>query len=81
MESSQKRQPFDFKIKELKRYLKKGGMGKHEINATVKLYKQRVYDRVAEVKAKMEKELDEKLNVSETNGMSEPKENEYASNK
>ena len=63
MESS-KRQPFDFKIKELKRYLKAGGMGKHEINETVALYKKRVYDKVAEVKAKMEKELEEKLNAS-----------------
>lgn len=58
------RQPFDFKIKELKRYLEKGGMGNHKINATVKLYKQRVYDKVAEVKAKMEKELEDKINAS-----------------
>lgn len=61
MSSSNVLPPFDFKIKELKRYLKVGGMDKHKINATVKLYKQKVYDRVAEVKAKMEKELEDRL--------------------
>lgn len=65
MDASKKRQPFDFKIKELKRYLKAGGMGKHEMNATVKLYKQRVYDKVAEVKTKMEAEFKEKNDASD----------------
>ena len=63
-EEKRTRQPFDFKIKALKQYLKAGGMDKHKINKTVKLYKERVYAKVAEVKAKMEKELEEKLNAS-----------------
>lgn len=60
-----KRHPFDFKIKELKKYLKAGGMGKHELNKTVVLYKKKVYDKVAEVKAKMEAELKEKLDAAD----------------
>lgn len=51
------RQPFDFKIKALKRQLKAAGMPKKQLNQTVALYKKKVYDRVAEVKEKMEKEI------------------------
>lgn len=62
MESSKeekpvKRQPFDFGIKRLKRQLAEGGMSKSDINKVVKMYKQRLYERVEEVRAKMEKEL------------------------
>lgn len=52
-----KRQPFNFGIKSLKKQLAAGGMSKSDINKTVKLYKERLYTRVAEVRAKMEKEL------------------------
>lgn len=68
MESSQEdkvRQPFDFKIKALKRQLALGGMSKHDINKTVALYKHKVYDKVTEVKAKMEAELEAKLKKRE----------------
>lgn len=51
------RLPFDFKIKELKRHLKTIGMSKKAINKTIKIYKEKVYTRVAEVKERMEKEL------------------------
>lgn len=62
MESSEEpkrvvRQPFDFGIKRLKRELAQGGMSKSDINKAVKMYKFKVYTRVAEVKAKMEKEM------------------------
>lgn len=61
MESSEERPipkqpPFDFKIKALKRYLREQGMPKAELNKTVRLYKERVYTRVEEVKAKIEAE-------------------------
>ena len=59
------RQPYDFGIKALKRQLLQGGMGKHEINKTVALYKQKVEDKIAEVKAKMEAELKEKLDAAD----------------
>lgn len=48
------RQPFDFGIKELKRVLDRMGMPKDEKNKTIKMYKERLYERVEEVKAKME---------------------------
>ena len=65
MDFSQKRQPYDFGIKALKKNLQQGGMGKHDINKTVALYKQKVKDRIAEVKAKMEAEFKEKNDASD----------------
>lgn len=50
-----KRQPFDFGIKELKRVLDRMGLTKAEKNKTIKMYKERLYERVEEVKEKMEK--------------------------
>ena len=61
MEDSQKqeiirkRQPFNFGIKELKRVLDRMDMPKAEKNRTIKMYKERLYARVEEVKEKMEK--------------------------
>lgn len=52
-----KRQPFNFGIKELKRVLDRMGMPKAEKNRTIKLYKERLYTRVDEVRAKMEEKL------------------------
>ena len=49
-----KRQPFDFGIKELKRVLDRMDMPKAERNRTIKMYKERIYTRVEEVKAKMQ---------------------------
>lgn len=48
-----KRQPFDFGIKELKRVLDRMDMPKTEKNRTIKMYKERLYTRVEEVKEKM----------------------------
>lgn len=52
-----KQPPFDFGIKRLKKYLKDAGMPKKQANATIRLYKERLYTRVEEVKAKMEEEF------------------------
>lgn len=52
-----KQPPFDFGIKRLKKYLKDAGMPKKQANETLRLYKERVYTKVEEVKAKMEEEL------------------------
>ena len=49
------KQPFDFGIKEFKRVLDRMGMPKAEKNRTIKMYKERLYARVEEVKEKMEK--------------------------
>ena len=49
-----KRQPFDFGIKELKRVLDRMDMPKAEKNKTIRIYKERLYARVEEVKEKME---------------------------
>jgi len=38
-------------------------MSKHEINETVALYKQKVADRIAEVKAKMEAEFNASIDA------------------
>ena len=48
-----KRQPFDFGIKELKRVLDRMDMPKAEKNKTIRIYKERLYARVEEVKEKM----------------------------
>ena len=48
-----KRQPFDFGIKKLKRVLDRMDMPKAEKNRTIKMYKERLYARVEEVKEKM----------------------------
>lgn len=48
-----KRQPFNFGIKELKRVLSRMDMPKAEKNRTIRLYKERLYTRVEEVKEKM----------------------------
>lgn len=48
-----KRQPFNFGIKELKRVLDRMDMPKSEKNRTIRLYKERLYTRVDEVKEKM----------------------------
>lgn len=50
-----KRQPFNFGIKELKRVLSRMDMPKAEKNKTIRLYKERLYTRVEEVRGKMEK--------------------------
>jgi len=52
-----KRQPFNFGIKELKRVLDRMDMPKAEKNRTIKMYKERLYQRVDEVRAKMEEKL------------------------
>ena len=62
MESSKeekqvKPQPFDFGIKKFKRQLREAGASRSYVNRAAKLYKEKVYERVAEVKAKMEKEM------------------------
>ena len=49
------RHPFDFGIKEFKRVLDRMDMPKAEKNKTIKMYKERLYERVEEVKEKMEK--------------------------
>lgn len=54
METIRKREPFNFGIKELKRVLDRMDMPKGERNKTIKLYKDRLYTRIDEVKAKME---------------------------
>lgn len=51
------RQPFNFGIKELKRVLSRMDMPKAEKNRTIKMYKERLYTRVDEVRAKMEAKL------------------------
>lgn len=48
-----KRQPFNFGIKELKRVLDRMDMPKAEKNRTIRMYKDRLYTRVEEVKEKM----------------------------
>lgn len=48
-----KRKPFNFGIKELKRVLDRMDMPKAEKNRTIKMYKERLYARVEEVKEKM----------------------------
>jgi len=48
-----KRQPFSFGIKELKRVLDRMDMPKAEKNKTIRIYKERLYARVEEVKEKM----------------------------
>ena len=58
------RQPFNFGIKELKRVLDRMDMPKAEKNRTIRMYKERLYQRVDEVRAKME----EKLKLPETTG-------------
>lgn len=66
---TRKRQPFNFGIKELKRVLDRmdmpsgteshgnqtRGLTRAEKNKTIKMYKERLYERVEEVKEKMEK--------------------------
>lgn len=49
-----KREPFNFGIKELKRVLTRMDMPKAEKNRTIRMYKERLYTRVEEVKEKME---------------------------
>lgn len=56
-EMARGRMPFDFGIKELKRVLNRMGMSKSEKNRTIKMYKDRLYTRVEEVREKMESEL------------------------
>ncbi len=59
-----RREPFNFGIKELKRVLDRMDMPKAEKNRTIRMYKERLYTRVEEVRAKME----EKLKLPETTG-------------
>ena len=47
------RHPFDFGIKEFKRVLDRMDVPKAEKNKTIKMYKERLYERVEEVKEKM----------------------------
>jgi len=62
-----KRQPFNFGIKELKRVLDRMDMPKAEKNRTIRMYKERLYTRVDEVRAKMEDKLlpEEKKNATD----------------
>ena len=62
-----KRQPFNFGIKELKRVLDRIDMPKAEKNRTIRMYKERLYTRVDEVRAKMEDKLlpEEKKNATD----------------
>ena len=62
-----KRQPFNFGIKELKRVLDRMDMPKAEKNRTIRMYKERLYTRVDEVRAKMEDKLlpEEKKNAAD----------------
>ena len=69
MESSKEpervaQRPFDFGIKELKRVLDRMGLSKSEKNKTVRLYKERLYTRVEEVKEKMAKVVPTEENLS-----------------
>lgn len=74
-----KRQPFNFGIKELKRVLDRMDMPKAERNRTIKMYKERLYTRVEEVKAKMqEKGLNPLENLD---AGSETKEEKHATDK
>lgn len=57
IQHSNRRAPFNFGIKELKRVLSRSDMPKAKKNKLIKLYKERLYSRVIEVKDKMEKEL------------------------
>lgn len=52
-ETIRKREPFNFGIKELKRVLARMDMPKAEKNKTIRMYKERLYTRVDEVKEKM----------------------------
>jgi hypothetical protein len=62
-----KRQPFNFGIKELKRVLDRMDMPKAERNKTIRMYKERLYTRVEEVKEKMkEKGLNPLENLDAT---------------
>ena len=65
-----KRQPFNFGIKELNRVLYRMGMPKAEKNRTIRLYKERLYQRVDEVSAKMEEKLlpEETKNATDKEG-------------
>ncbi len=65
MESSKEqttvsKHPFDFGIKRFKKTLKEAGAPQSYINKAAKAYKEKVYTKVAEVKAQMEKEFEEK---------------------
>lgn len=60
------RQPFNFGIKELKRVLDRMDMPKAEKNRTIRMYKERLYTRVEEVRAKMEEKLVPKENENAT---------------
>lgn len=62
-----KRTPFNFGIKELKRVLDRMDMPKAERNRTIRMYKERLYTRVDEVRAKMEEELKLPETTGETN--------------
>lgn len=75
MESSkeevvQKRQPFNFGIRKFKQDLRAAGAPKSYVNKAAKLYKEKVYTRVAEVKASMQKEFEEKQ-LKETDNASD----------
>jgi len=59
-EQTTKKQPFDFGIKRFKRTLKEAGAPQSYINKAAKAYKEKVYTKVAEVRAQMQKEFDEK---------------------
>lgn len=52
--------PFDFGIKRFKQTLREAGAPQSYINKAAKAYKEKVYTKVEEVKAQMQKEFDEK---------------------
>lgn len=61
-----KREPFNFGIKELKRVLDRMDMPKAEKNKTIRMYKERLYTRVEEVKEKMSKVVPTQENLNAT---------------
>ena len=52
-----KQPPFSFGIKELKRVLGRMDMPKAQKNQVIKLYKERLYQKVKEAKERIEEEL------------------------
>jgi len=53
------RQPFDFGIKGFKRLLKENkSLTSHEKNRAVRLYKQRINERLREIKETLDKEIE-----------------------
>lgn len=85
MESSEettttKPRPFDFGIRRFKKSLKEAGAPQSYINKAAKAYKEKVYTKVAEVRAEMEAEAKRKGSLLEAIEAGE-KETEHAPDK